>query len=73
MLTWPFMPGFWNMLQVREHEVTEQLTSTAAAVVALKAQAANATEEAETLRRDLQLLKQEYRVNALNLEDKVGF
>ena len=51
--------------------MTEQLTSTAAAVVALKAQAANATEEAETLRRDLQLLKQEYRVNALNLEDKV--
>ncbi len=67
-----FMPNIFYRLQEREHEVTEQLTSTAASVVALKAQAASATEEAEMLQKNLQLLKQEYRVNALNLEDKVG-
>lgn len=68
-----FMPETCRLLQAREHEVTEQLTSTAASVVALKAQAASASEEAEALRTNLQLLKQEYRVNALNMEDKVGF
>ncbi len=59
-------------LQEREHEVTQQLATTAGSVVSLKAQAAAAAAETSALQRELQSVKQDYRVMSLKLEDKVG-
>lgn len=57
--------------QEHEHELTQQLASTAGSVVSLKAQQAALNAEAEGLQRQLQMVKQDYRIMALKLEDRV--